>query len=64
MSLVDSLEAIGAVTDLLSKRLPPDVSVGRPEAAAAGDPIGAKLNLFLYEIEFDGQMRNFSLDEG
>ena len=68
MSLLDSQEAIGAVSDLLRSRLAarlniPNVLVGRPETAANGAN-GRKLNLFLYRIGFDAHMRNEPLDRG
>ncbi len=67
MALADTANAIGAVTDVLVERLGfstnMDVSVGRPEPP---NPVAAakRLNLFLYEVHFDGSMKNFSLDEG
>lgn len=66
MALADSGRAIGAVTRLLRDHLIRrsfDVSVGRPEDAAADDG-AAKLNLFLYETSFDPSMRNLTLREG
>ena len=76
MALLDSGRAIGAVTSLLRSRLNSalhglqapqiaitDVSVGRPEPAQ-GQNNGPRLNLFLYEIEFDAQLKNLTLDEG
>jgi hypothetical protein len=66
--LTDSKRAIGAVTRLLHNRLLAaslglaDVTVGRPEP-----PPGApapRVNLFLYELRFDGSLRNHSLDQG
>lgn len=66
MALSDSLEAIGAVSELLQTRLQSatkvSVDVGRPESAAAGS--GRKLNLFLYRLGHDGSLRNVSLDQG
>jgi len=67
MALVDSRNAIGAISDLLKTRLTMSTSattadVGRPEAAAASS--GPKLNLFLYQIEIDGHLRNVPLDQG
>ncbi|HET9701876.1 MAG TPA: Pvc16 family protein, partial [Burkholderiales bacterium] len=66
MALSDSLEAIGAVSELLQTRLQAatkvSVDVGRPESAAAGS--GRKLNLFLYRLGHDGSLRNVSLDRG
>lgn len=70
MALQDSGRAIGAVTRLLRERvltrlqsLLSDVTVGRPEppSGAANNP---RLNLFLYEVQVDGHLRNEPLDEG
>ena len=66
MAQADSQRAIGAVTKLLRDHLNRQgftVSVGKPEDAADTDS-AAKLNLFLYELGFDGAMRNISLEEG
>jgi hypothetical protein len=76
VALIDSSRAIGAVTSLLRSRLNSalqglqvpqiaimDVSVGRPEPAQ-GQANGPRLNLFLYEIEFDAQLKNLTLDDG
>lgn len=63
--LTDSVEAVGAVTQLLQTQLSTaavPVLVGRPEQAAVGT--GPKLNLFLYQVEFDGHLRNLPLDQG
>lgn len=66
MSLAASKDAIGEVTDLLRTRITAraavNVDVGRPEAAAANS--GPKLNLFLFQLEFDPHLKNHSLDEG
>jgi hypothetical protein len=67
MPLIDTHEAIGAVTELVKTRLSArlnnlNVAVGWPEAAAAS--AGRKLNLFLYRLTLDGHLRNVSLDEG
>jgi hypothetical protein len=66
MSLADSNRAIGAVTRLISDHLISRtglvVSVGRPEDAASGGG-SLRLNLFLYETEFDGHMKNVSVEE-
>jgi hypothetical protein len=68
MALANSIGAIGAVTDVLVQRLkertspPLDVTVGRAEPD--GPPPGARLNLFLYEVQFDASLKNVSLDEG
>ena len=67
MALADTVSAIGAVTDVLVERLGfsthMDVSVGRPEPPTPVTNV-KRLNLFLYEVHFDGGLRNFSLDEG
>ena len=65
MAAADTSRAIGSVTLLLRDHLIRrgfDVSVGRPEKAAAGG--GPKLNLFLYEVAFDANMRNVELRRG
>jgi hypothetical protein len=76
MALIDTGRAIGAVSRLIQSRLtealsvvPHDaipisrVSIGRPEPPAAA---GAerRLNLFLYQVELDGHLRNLPLDDG
>ena len=72
MALADTGGAIGAVTQLLHDRLlarlggpgvVADVTAGRPEPAG-GAPANPRLNLFLYEVQFDGHLRNRTLDEG
>ncbi|WP_017296915.1 DUF4255 domain-containing protein [Nodosilinea nodulosa] len=69
MALADTGKAIGAVTQLLREHLLPptvpeaDVTVGRPEDAATLSQ-NPKLNLFLYEIQFDPSLRNQPLDRG
>jgi len=76
MSLVDTGRAIGAVTRLLQSRLTAslstlpspavaivDVTVGRPEPAT-GVASRRRVNLFLYEVELDGNLRNRPLDDG
>src|SRR5262249_16616294 len=67
MALVDSGRAIGAVTDAISQRLSTrtglSVTVGRPEPPTAV-PAGKRLNLFLYEVQFDGSLKNVPLDDG
>jgi hypothetical protein len=68
MALAQSINAIGRVSDLLKTRLSsPNTTatttdVGRPEAAATGS--GTKFNLFLYQVELDGHLRNQPLDQG
>lgn len=67
MPLANSASSIGAVTEVIVDRLRArtllDVSVGRPEP---GDDFvkAARLNLFLYEILFDANLKNVPLDEG
>ena len=67
MALADTAKAIGAITDAISQRLITRtglaVTVGRPEPPT---PVVAaeRLNLFLYEIQFDASLKNVSLDEG
>ncbi|HEY8940690.1 MAG TPA: Pvc16 family protein, partial [Cellvibrio sp.] len=67
MSLLSTHEAIGAVSEALRSQLQLRTSilttVGRPEAAANGDAV-PRLNLFLYQIDFDPHLKNHSLDEG
>jgi len=66
MALARSIGAIGAVTDALTLRLKEkttlDVTVGRPEPDAP--PAGGRLNLFLYEVQFDASLKNVPLDDG
>jgi hypothetical protein len=63
MALVDTGRAIGAVANLLIARLSVvvPVSVGRPEQVPKDGP---RLNLFLYESQFDPTLKNHPLDEG
>jgi hypothetical protein len=67
VTLAASKDAIGEVTDLLRTRIMSraavNVDVGRPEAAALSDA-GPKLNLFLFQVDFDPHLKNFSIDEG
>ena len=66
MALADTSRAIGAITDAISQRLNTKtglpVTIGRPEPSpsAAVD----RLNLFLYEITFDANLKNVPLDDG
>jgi hypothetical protein len=69
MPLANSIEAIGATSELLESRLTTETSatqveIGRPEDAATETPGGSKINLFLYQIDFDASMRNTPLDRG
>src|SRR5262245_35526119 len=65
MSLADTSNAIGAVTDALNERLThrtgKTVIVGRLDQASGN---GEHLNLFLYEIAFDPHLKNTPLNEG
>jgi Pvc16 N-terminal domain/IPT/TIG domain len=66
MALAKTAKAIGAITDAISQRLNSrtglTVSVGRPEPQPSA--AGNRLNIFLYELELDGSLKNISLDEG
>jgi hypothetical protein len=66
MTLLQSQEAIGAVTQLLKMRMTSpsmNVTIGRPESAAKNTN-APKINLFLYRIGIDGHLRNHPLDRG
>lgn len=68
MPLAESRNAIGALAEHLAVELTSrtdagTVDIGRPEQANSNSN-GPKLNLFLYQIEFDGHMRNTPLDVG
>lgn len=67
MAAADSSRAIGAVTlllrDHLIRRGFDVVNIGKPEDAAQANTT-AKLNLFLYEVAFDPQLRNVELRHG
>ena len=64
MSLTDTSKAIGAVTEALKVRLDMRtgtiVSVGRLDQSSGS---GEHLNLFLYEIAFDPNLKNIPLNE-
>jgi hypothetical protein len=68
MALTDTKEAIGAVTRMLQTKLSGatglNVTVGRPDSAAAPTTSGDKLNLFLYQVGFDPYMKNVVIDAG
>ncbi|HEY1219124.1 MAG: Pvc16 family protein [Bryobacteraceae bacterium] len=74
MALSDTGTAIGSVSRLLKDTLTnaltntppgPTVSISRPEPAASGGvPQGARLNLFLYEVQLDASLRNVPLTPG
>ncbi|MCD4806469.1 MAG: DUF4255 domain-containing protein, partial [Methanococcoides sp.] len=65
MALADTGEAIGAISELLQDQLgiktgtSVGITVGRPELQTGNT--GSILNLFLYEIQFDGSLKNLSL---
>ena len=66
MGLADTMNAIGAVTEMLQLRLQAlsgstVVTVGKPEDSDDQSP---HLNLFLYQIEFDPYLKNTPLNEG
>jgi hypothetical protein len=70
MALADTGKAIGAVSDLLQSYLlsrlmgiVPNTHIGRPEAVGT-EITNPRLNLFLYEVQFEPSLRNQSLDEG
>jgi hypothetical protein len=67
MPLLSTRDAIGAVSEALRSQLQMRslvmTTVKRPEFAALNDT-GPKLNLFLYQIDFDPYLKNHSLDEG
>jgi Pvc16 N-terminal domain/IPT/TIG domain len=69
MALTDTGKAIGAVSQMLQAHLQTrlagavaDVRVGKPEVS--GSKAFPSLNLFLYEVLFDAELRNHELDEG
>lgn len=67
MPLASSRNAIGAVGEMLRTQLATrtsttNITVGRVESAAGSD--GPKLNLFLYQVDVDGLLRNHPLDPG
>lgn len=67
MPLANSRSAIGAVGQVLQAQLATrtsvgNINVGRVEAAANNG--GPKFNLFLYQIDVDGYLRNMPLDPG
>jgi hypothetical protein len=63
MPLAATGAAIGAVSQLLRDHLAAlgDVTVGRPQLAAGSH--NPRLNLFLYEVQFDPHLKNISLEE-
>src|SRR5258706_7528228 len=66
MALADTAKAIGAVTDAISQRLNTrtglTITVGRPEPGVVA--AAERLNLFLYEVQFDASLKNVPLDDG
>ncbi len=67
MPLAETPRSIGAVTKLLNdhltRRTTVSVTIGRPESATSAGT-NPKINLFLYETQFEGSMHNISLEEG
>ena len=68
MALADTRSAIGAVSELLRSQLTARttasaVNIGRPEQAATGSG-GPKFNLFLYQVDIDGYLREYEIDSG
>lgn len=68
MALSHSTNAIGAVSTLLRTNLRSNteairVDVGSPEESAKGEKV-LKYNLFLYQVEVDGHLKNVPLDTG
>jgi len=67
VSLAKSNKAIGAVTQAIADRLGArtllNITVGRPEPHGSITAAN-RLNLFLYEVQFDGSLKNVPLDEG
>lgn len=67
MPLSSTHEAIGAVSEAIRSQLELRtsllVTVSRPEVAADGNAV-PKLNLFLYQVDFDPHLKNHSLDDG
>lgn len=65
MALIDTSQAIGAVSSLLKERIDAisglTTSVGRPSETTDTAP---HLNLFLYEIHLDEHLKNTPLNEG
>ena len=69
MALIDTTTAIGAVSDLLKNRLAAStgvgtVLIGRPEAAKTTSVGSTRFNVFLYQVGFDGFLRNVPIDQG
>jgi hypothetical protein len=74
MALSDTGTAIGSVSRLLEEVLTnaltnatpsPNVTISRPEPGSSGGvPQGARLNLFLYEVQLDASLRNTPLTPG
>lgn len=70
MALINSKDAIGAISSALSTQLQSStdavtIDIGRPEQAASpASSNGPKFSLFLYQISIDNHLRNFPLDEG
>lgn len=67
MPLTATHEAIGAVSETVRAQLQLRTSVlvrvSRPDVAATTDQV-PKLNLFLYQLDFDPHLKNHALEEG
>ena len=67
MSLASTRDAIGAVSEAVRSQLQSRsellVTVNRPDLAVTNEAT-PKLNLFLYQIDFDPHLKNHTLDEG
>ena len=68
MALADTKQSIGAVSELLKAQLTANTSVGtvdigRPEQSTLSS-VGPKYNLFLYQVDIEGHLRNYTLDQG
>jgi len=69
VALADTSTAIGAVSQLLCERLSAahgDVSVvnvGRPEQSATAGG-GSRMNIFLYQVDIDGHLREHDIGSG
>lgn len=69
MTLANTATVIGKVSEWLRVRLEDragmDVTVGRPEPkGATSGTVKSRLNLFLYEANFDPTMKNLPLEDG
>jgi hypothetical protein len=68
MAFSETKEAIGAVSEMLQTKLIAKtgvpVTISSPESAAKSNAEGEKLNIFLYQIDFDASLKNYPLDAG